>query len=96
MIEKAILLDHIIKECQKIQGEILLKKALMTSDEDDNTNPFNNAKPLSVIEFMEKVIENSDKDRNFTKFLDYSTGKFDAYQDMLKLIGDNTDKQSDA
>jgi hypothetical protein len=95
MIEKAILLDHIIKECQKIQGEILLKKALMTSDEDD-TNPFNNAKPLSVIEFMEKVIENSDKDRNFTKFLDYSTGKFDAYQDILKLIGDNTDIQSDA
>ena len=42
-----------------------------------------------------KVIENSDKDRNFTKFLDYSTGKFDAYQDMLKLIGDNTDRQSD-
>ena len=94
MIEKAILLDHIIKECQKIQGEILLKKALMSDD--DETNPFNNAKPLSVIEFMEKVIENSDKDRNFTKFLDYSTGKFDAYQDMLKLIGDNTDKQSDA
>lgn len=95
MIEKSILLDHIIKECQKIQGEILLKKALMNVD-DDETNPFNNAKPLSVIEFMEKVIENSDKDRNFTKFLDYSTGKFDAYQDMLKLIGDNTDKQSDA
>jgi hypothetical protein len=95
MIEKAILLDHIIKECQKIQGEILLKKALMHSD-DDETNPFNNAKPLSVIEFMEKVIENSDRDRNYTKFLDYSTGKFDAYQDMLKLIGDNTDKQSDA
>ena len=44
---------------------------------------------------MEKVIENSDKDINFTKFLDYSTGKFDAYQDMLKLIGDNTDRQSD-
>ena len=94
MIEKSILLDHIIKECQKIQGEILLKKALMNGD-DDETNPFNIAKPLSVIEFMEKVIENSDKDRNFTKFLDYSTGKFDAYQDMLKLIGDNTDRQSD-
>ena len=94
MIEKSILLDHIIKECQKIQGEILLKKALMNGD-DDETNPFNNAKPLSVIEFMEKVIENSDKDINFTKFLDYSTGKFDAYQDMLKLIGDNTDRQSD-
>ena len=92
MIEKSILLDHIIKECQKIQGEILLKKALMNGD-DDETNPFNNAKPLSVIEFMEKVIEN--KDRKFTKFLDYSTGKFDAYQDMLKLIGDNTDRQSD-
>jgi hypothetical protein len=43
------------------------------------------------MEFMEKVIENSDRDRNFTKFLDYSTGKFDAYQDLLKLIGDNTD-----
>ena len=94
MIEKSILLDHIIKECQKIQGEILLKKALMNGD-DDETNPFNNAKPLSVIEFMEKVIENSDKDRNFTKFLDYSTGKFDAYQDMLKLIGDNTERHSD-
>lgn len=90
MIEKSIILDYIIKECQKIQGEILLKKALMTTDDDES--PFsNNAKPLSIMEFMEKVIENSDKDRNFTKFLDYSTGKFDAYQDLLKLIGDNTD-----
>jgi hypothetical protein len=90
MIEKSIILDYIIKECQKIQGEILLKKALMTND-DEESPLTSNAKPLSIMEFMEKVIENSDRDRNFTKFLDYSSGKFDAYQDLLKLIGDNTD-----
>jgi len=91
MIEKSIILDYIIKECQKIQGEILLKKALMTNDDEESPLTNSNAKPLSIMEFMEKVIENSDRDRNFTKFLDYSTGKFDAYQDLLKLIGDNTD-----
>jgi hypothetical protein len=90
MIEKSIILDYIIKECQKIQGEILLKKALMTNDDEESPLTNGNAKPLSIMEFMEKVIENSDRDRNFTKFLDYSTGKFDAYQDLLKLIGDNT------
>lgn len=90
MINNQKIIEHIVGECRKLQGEVILQKAMF----DNVTEQITPFEIMSIIfdenklsEFSQKLIAQKDDHDELMKCLNYNSGKFDAYMDMLKFFG---------
>jgi hypothetical protein len=88
MINHEKIIDHIIGECRKLQGEVILQKA-MFEDMQISPNEIMNIifDENKMMEFSEKMLSHKLAQEELMKCIDYNSGKFDAYTDMLKFFG---------
>jgi hypothetical protein len=91
-------IEYIVGECRKLQGEVILQKAMF----EDVTDQISPNEIMHIIfdekkleDFSEKLIAQKNAHEEFMKCVNYNSGRFDAYMDMLKYFGYDYNKNDD-
>ena len=79
IIDEHSFVEYIIAECKKIQAEVLIERAFFN---EQNEEPKCDD-PLQLLQYLDTVRK---KNQEFDKMLQYKSGKFDAYLEILKFL----------
>lgn len=90
MINDEKVIEYIVAECRKLQGEVILQKAMfegVTEEISPNEIMAMMFDEKKMFEFTEKLSAQKNAYDELMKCMNYNSGKFDAYMDMLKFFG---------
>lgn len=79
IVESQELIEKILKELRNIRAEMMIAKSIHTVDDDKQ--------PENLEELMNFIVRDAKSSNELIKVLTYNEGKFDAYLNMLEILG---------